>query len=156
MLSLVKCLTDIANRLNNLPPVGSVLAFADSTNPNTIFKNQTWVRFAQGQTLVGVNESDSTFSTVGITGGEKTHTLSASEMPAHYHNPYYSDYYFHSSSDAIGADTGGGISGNGYKYPRSAESSSWDRDKRTGVSGGSKAHNNLQPYITVYYWKRTA
>lgn len=26
----------------------------------------------------------------------------------------------------------------------------------TSTSGGNQAHNNLQPYITVYMWKRVA
>jgi len=26
----------------------------------------------------------------------------------------------------------------------------------TSSTGGGQAHNNLQPYITVYMWKRTA
>ena len=29
-------------------------------------------------------------------------------------------------------------------------------EKVTGYTGGSQAHNNLQPYVTVYMWTRTA
>jgi len=27
---------------------------------------------------------------------------------------------------------------------------------KTGFSGGSAAHNNMPPYLSVYMWKRTA
>ena len=31
-----------------------------------------------------------------------------------------------------------------------------DHSHTISSSGGGSAHNNLQPYITVYMWKRTA
>ncbi len=53
-----------------------------SYDPNKLFKNQTWVRFANGRTLVGVDENDTNFGEVEKTGGEKTVKLTESEMPA--------------------------------------------------------------------------
>ena len=54
-----------------------------SYDPNKLFKNQTWVRFANGRTLVGVDDSDTSFDAVEKTGGKKTVKLTESEMPAH-------------------------------------------------------------------------
>ena len=42
------------------------------------------------KTLVGLNESESEFSTVNKIGGEKTHTLTINEMPSHNHDFRYS------------------------------------------------------------------
>ena len=68
-------------------PVGHVMITVNPYyDPNKIFKTHSWIRFAQGKTLVGVDPSDADFKTAEKTGGEKKHTLIESEMPAHYHN----------------------------------------------------------------------
>lgn len=126
-----------------------------SYDPNKLFKNQTWVRFANGRTLVGVDDSDTSFNAVEKTGGEKTHTLTVSEMPGHEGHLYSN----------TGSPTGGTAK---YYLSRNTMSTygSYGRgwvDHSGGemhpagfTRGGSNAHNNLQPYITVYFWKRTA
>ena len=121
--------------------MGAVIANANASfNPNKLFRTQTWVRWAKGQTLVGVNESDSSFSTVGKTGGAKTHKLTTSEMPSHTHN----------MDGTIWSDGSGSKSAYTFQANRNATT------RYTDSTGGSAAHNNLQPYVTVYYWKRTA
>ena len=126
-----------------------------SYDPNKIFKNQTWVRFANGRTLVGVDEDDTDFGEVEKTGGEKVHKLTVSEMPG-YEGHLYSN---------TGAATGGtakyylsrntmgtyGSSGRGW-----VDHNGGEMHPAGFTRGGSNAHNNLQPYITVYFWKRTA
>lgn len=37
----------------------------------------------KGRTLVGIDDQDTDFNVVKKTGGEKTHTLTVSEMPRH-------------------------------------------------------------------------
>jgi microcystin-dependent protein len=69
------------------------------------------------------------------TGGAKTHTLTTPEIPAHTHSLGY--------VDALNA--GGSVGTRA--FPGAAN---------TGSAGGGGAHNNLQPYIVVYMWKRTA
>lgn len=124
-------------------PVGAVLASVNPDyNPNNIFKTHTWERFAKGQTLVGVNESDTAFSTAGKTGGEKTHKLTTAEMPSHKH--------IASTAYAITSFTSGRTAAGGSQGAFAISSTEIKNE------GGSTAHNNLQPYTTVYYWKRTA
>lgn len=77
-------------------PVKSAMIFMDDQDPNTIWPDTTWVRFAEGQTLIGMSSSDADFNTLGKTGGAKSislahthstsgHALTTSEMPSHTH-----------------------------------------------------------------------
>ena len=56
----------------------------NDTDPGTIFGG-TWVSWGVGRVPVGVNKSDSDFNTVEKTGGTKSVTLIASQMPSHNH-----------------------------------------------------------------------
>lgn len=77
-------------------PVHSTMIFTDSTDPNSIWVGTTWVKFAEGQTLIGMSSSDTEFNALGKTGGAKSislshthttsgHALTTSEMPSHSH-----------------------------------------------------------------------
>jgi hypothetical protein len=122
-------------------PVGSVYINASvATNPATLLGFGTWEAFGSGRVLVGVDTGQTEFDTLGETGGAKTHTLTIAEMPSHRH----------AISDTTDADNNGTgyIDVATYQYSGSTE--------YTDYTGGGGAHNNLQPYITVYMWKRTA
>jgi hypothetical protein len=123
-----------------LYPVGSIYSNAAvATNPGTLLGFGTWTAFGAGRVMVGLDaDGDADFDTVEQTGGAKTHTLTISEMPAHTHT-YVEDY----STNAYGPNSTGIIKDG-------------TRSKNTGSTGGDTAHNNLQPYIVVYMWKRTA
>lgn len=127
--------------LDTFYPIGSIYQSINSASPST-FMGGTWERYAKGQVLVGVDESDSDFSTVGTTGGEKTHKLTAGEMA---HNHIQTEQFMSSYSN-----------GNGHQFTIGA-SVAKDTIKTSGVADvTNQAHNNMQPYITVYMWKRTA
>ena len=75
-----------ADILSKVYPVGSIYISYSTTSPAS-FLGGTWEYFAGGRTLVGrdTSGSDVSFVTTGNTGGEKTHTLTVSEMPSHTH-----------------------------------------------------------------------
>ena len=66
-------------------PVGVIFQSIDPTSPSILFGGGTWIRIAQGKTIVGLDEVDVDFDTPAETGGTKTHTLSIAEIPAHNH-----------------------------------------------------------------------
>lgn len=125
--------------LYNVWPVGSIYISVNNTNPSKYFGG-TWEVFGTGRCLVGVDTSQTEFNTVEKTGGEKEHTLTVDEMPNHRHA--YGDYYGIAGGSKFNVVAYNNVT----SYPEGG----------TVATGGDKAHNNLQPYITVYMWKRTA
>ncbi len=85
----------------------------------------------KGRTLVGKDSTDTDFNELGKTGGEKTHTLTKSELPK-----IDIQTKFASSS---------GGDGSGLVYGTSTGSS--PNNLVYNVNYGSQAHNNLQPYL---------
>lgn len=121
-------------------PVGSLYLTVGSENPNTTIGG-TWVRFGNGRTLVGVDTSQTEFNTIEKTGGEKTHKLTLDELPKHKPEALLNT----SDSNTTGSAINWQVVNNGRFYGGDMFKS----------FGGDKSHNNLQPYITVYMWKRT-
>ena len=144
--------------LQAIYPIGTIYTSVVSTNPNTLFGFGTWVAFATGRTLIGIDSGDTSFDTVEETGGSKdavlvshTHTaISSVTDPGHTHN--------------IMTNAG---SGSTYPYGLTAGASAPSlstQTSQTGISvnttinstGSSGTNANLPPYIVVYMWKRTA
>ena len=135
-ITLSKLATELKNALY---PIGSIYTNAtNATNPSSLIGFGTWVAFSNGKVIVGIDSGDVDFDTVGETGGAKTHTLTTLEIPSHSHN-----------YTRKGPTTGGTLAGG------DANSVGQFTDS-TSLTGGGQAHNNLQPYIVVYMWKRTA
>ncbi len=142
----LKTATTVASTFLKSYPVGSIYVSTKSENPGTTYGG-TWERYGNGRALVGVDESQTEFNTVGKTGGEKTHLLTIAEMPSHNHNIGLREnnagtvrYHNFSSNYAVNTSDWYTVTEGNYVLP----------------AGGSKAHNNLQPYITVYMWKRVS
>jgi hypothetical protein len=150
-------------------PVGSKYTnFSDSTNPSTLLGFGTWERIAEGRVIVGVDSADTDFDTAEKTGGEKTHTLTDAEMPSHNHigsGTTGDDTHSHTSISQITFGngntrySGGGadnIGNTGTPFTTSSDTHNHSYSFTTNTKGSDEAHNNLQPYITAYIWKRVA
>lgn len=127
-------------------PVGSLYETDIATNPGTLYGG-TWAAWGGGKVTVGLNTADTSFNTVGKTGGEKTHTLTIAEMPSHTHDIKMrrnEAWDYTALSDYYGDPAGG----TGFQMEI-------QMDMYVPYTGGGQAHNNLQPYITTYRWKRT-
>ena len=140
--------SDTATTLQAVYPVGSIyINAAVATNPGTLLGFGTWVAFGAGRVMVGIDSTDTDFDAAEETGGAKTHTLTTSELPSHNHaytgqhtGDNSNGLHHHSSSTkiAVGDDT-----------------SERTVSRTVDSTGSGSAHNNLQPYIVVYMWKRT-
>lgn len=60
---------DFQNLFLKFYPIGSIYISTTNVDPNTAFGG-TWERWGKGKTVIGVDEDDSTFSSVEISGGE--------------------------------------------------------------------------------------
>ena len=160
-----------ASILDLVYPVGSIYMSVDPRNPHE-FIGGTWVEWGKGKVPVGVDKDDNDFNAAGKEGGEKTHYLSVSEMPSHSHEGTYTS----PKSETTGKpDNNGeysntkysvhyGVTQEGMRYVETSSGAVVPIPLNNVIesihgvypNGGSQAHNNLQPYITCYMWKRTA
>ena len=124
-------------------PVGSIYISTNSNfNPNTTWGG-TWRKTAEGRCLIGANDT----YPLGSTGGESTHTLTTEELPQHSHGIY-------------GADSRSGnvtLPQPRFTYKDTGQTTSYVSGiMGTELTGNNNPHNNMQPYLAVYMWKRTA
>ena len=137
---------DLAKILSVIYPVGAAYITYDNNNPGN-FLGGTWEQFGQGRTLIGEGTgndgSTSMTFTANNTGGEYKHKLTVDEMPSHSHKLY-----------ARGGQTAQASSPFAANKPILQGSNSYGFD--VSKAGGDGYHNNIPPYITVFFWRRTA
>lgn len=124
-------------------PVGSIYISTSATfNPNTVWGGK-WEQTASGRCLIGANDT----YPLGSIGGESTHTLTIEELPQHSHGIY-------------GADSRSGdntLQQPRFTYKDTGQTTTYISGiMGTELTGGGNAHNNMQPYLSVYMWKRTS
>lgn len=161
-------MNEIKNTVNTNTPVGSISLFAGTTAPDgwlicdgSAVSRTTYANLfsvigttygtgdgsttfnipnLKGKVPVGLDSSDTSFDTIGETGGEKAHTLTINEMPSHNHG--------------IGLNSGGSSAGSGLPYTYTPNGYRTYGDSGAEMilkTGGGYAHNNLQPYIVMNY-----
>lgn len=133
--------------LDAMYPVGSVYITTDKNNPGN-FIGGTWEQFGQGRTLIGEgtgNDGSTSMSFTSLsTGGEYAHILSLDELAPHDHA--FPDGTVSKDSPFVWENAPN--TGNDHLF----KSNQWT--SLTGKTGTGYAHNNVQPYITVTFWKR--
>lgn len=178
---------------NKIYPVGSIYISVNNANPASFFGG-SWIAFATGRTIVGVDTSQGEFNAVEKSGGHKelqshahgmnnhVHSLNnhTHTVPNHVHTMQGAGNHYH----YLGIDKSAVQKGTSYNKPNNFESGSTSYKSNTtgnhthtmnssgscttGVNNGNTGGNsgnttstgggnagNLQPYITVYMWKRT-
>lgn len=118
--------TWVAPNLNQFYPIGSIYQSTEPTNPST-FMGGVWERFGNGRVLVGVDETDANFNAANKIGGDLT-------------------------------VRGINISPKGYGLVGSKSFEGRALIGRLNTSGDEMPLNpsSLQPYITIYRWRRIA
>jgi len=150
--------TNLIGAIPEAFPVGSVFISVVSTNPATLLGYGTWSAIGAGRVLVGLDSGDPDFDTLEETGGAKTVTLSVAQMPAHSHVQDAHSHTQRRNNVATGANTGWTTA-----FDTSSSSPVADVNTGTGATtatnqntGGGSSHPNVQPYLVVMIWKRTA
>lgn len=120
--------------------VGDIYITTADGDPETRLGYGTWERFAQGEVLVGFSTSvsNTTPQWVKVAGakfGDYTHKLTVEEIPSHDHG-------------MLPLGSSGGVNG--------IDNGSASVAMKTSPTGGDQPHNNVQPSIVVFMWKRTA
>lgn len=136
-------------------PVGSYYWSNDSTSPATLFGG-TWEALPAGYTLIAQGSGSDSFGsftyTAGQKYGERKHQLTTDELAAHTHELGSWVWAVSAGFDSGTYNIQKGSSGNAdpYAYGKASQ-------KVYSVSSGENvAHNNVQPVIASYGWRRTA
>jgi hypothetical protein len=155
--------TAVAATKAALFPVGTIYTQAAvATNPATLLGFGTWAAFGAGRVMVGIDSGDTAFDTLNETGGSAdaivvshTHTATSTVTdPGHKHlSAQGTEFPQYGESGSVNGPNGLRTDGQGFT-----------ETKTTGVTvatsiasaGSSGTDANLQPYIVVYMWKRTA
>ncbi|WP_407385247.1 DUF859 family phage minor structural protein [Holdemanella porci] len=138
-------------------PVGSVYITYNNVNPGT-FLGGTWVQFGQGRTLIGQgtgNDGSTSMSfTANSTGGSYKHN--------HIYGIKVNEYYSVTSNLRVrkpdGSWQGGIKDGTGHAYFNNCSQAA-NKELNTDtykIESNTSNSGTIQPYIVVFFWRRTA
>ena len=135
-------------------PIGSIYISTVQTNPAAIFGGGQWVSFGIGKTLVGVDTTDTDFSSAEKTGGSKN-------VGQHAHNFKASFEVRPSAYSCVDKGTNTTLSKGQQWEAFIAQSNGKAKGDVVNINGDTafnsgSGKDNMPPYITVYMYKRTA
>lgn len=142
-----------ANLLKIIYPINSIYMSShmpnnpgDISGPFGALAFGTWEAYAEGRVLIGTGTAsdangESRSFTAPAEGGEYGHSLSVPELAAHTHDYTFSNDRNDDGDNGSRNCIGSGILVNGFT---------------TTSTGNGDRHNNVQPYIAAYIWRRTA
>jgi hypothetical protein len=152
-------------------PVGSIyLTMQAMSSPSAIWPGTAWEQIECGRFLVAAagrtdgdttkdtsaNEGNAGWYPIGEKGGERRHTLSVDEMPAHNHGSAgaHTHRAGYKRPDAYGS---GKVDGQHWTNQNKGEVTTSSAGAHThSTEGGGGSHENRPPYIAVAMWRRTA
>jgi hypothetical protein len=169
----------LSSAWDKLYPVGSIYINAtNTTNPDTLLGFGTWVAFGGGKVPVGYTGADALFNAGEKTGGSKnsvvvshnhglfsgsagshTPTGVTDTEPDHLHSSHGHSSVnldggpFAMSGASVVAGNTGSAGAHSHALVMDAVGAHQHSISTDGVSGTDA---NLQPFITVFMWKRTA
>lgn len=137
-------LNTIATTAGRIPVGGLFFYTVDNANPSVTLGYGTWVAYGEGRVIVGVgttedDEGEERSFTLDEEGGAFSHELTAAQNGPHSHT--------------VDANTSRQAAAGGQIY---ATLDNENTTMNTSSSGSGDPHNNVQPYIACYIWRRTA
>jgi len=141
--------------LGAIYPVGSIYFNAsNNTNPATLLGVGTWSAIGQGTVLVGYQSGDPLFGTVGNTGGSRDAVVVSHTHTAVVNDPGHNHQYQHAyNAQPQSGNTTPCFASTYTDNTSTATTGISVTNNTTGVAG---TNGNLQPYLVVYMWVRTA
>lgn len=145
--------------------VGGIYINTTGTNPATELGYGTWSAFGAGKVLVGLDSGDANFDTSEETGGAKTVQSSAqtfagtpsSVIVNHTHTmPLRGASTGSVTTVASGLTAGSDTSSTNVGSTSNPDSGGAANYTPAGTNTPGSATSVVQPYIVVYFWKRTA
>ena len=152
--------------MKKIYPVGSIYISTVSTNPATLFGFGTWEAMPAGRVLLAQGKSDwGTTYNAGSTGGEATHQLTVGELPPHTHTAStnttgeHTHIYKYTNGFASPSNSGSLTRQEWLRPVENIDTSIAGNHSHTVIinnTGSGNAHNNLQPYVSCYIYKRVS
>ena len=137
-------------------PVGAIFLSTNGVDPATSLGFGTWTQISQGRTLIGEGTGGGATYSNGDTGGDKDAII-----PTHNHSGTTTSAgnHAHTFSTGLGESSGGTHAVRAFN-PNSSQTTSSAGSHTHSLSinnaGESAVDKNMQPYLVVYIWERTA
>lgn len=131
--------TNSSNLLNYHYPVGSIIEVLKADyDPNGQLPG-VWTRFGEGRTMISTGGDNSLLET---SIGTFKHLLTIDQIPSHTHRLGYNNEEARQRRAS--------------SWTEVCQGSGYSESYITMSTGGDVAHNNVQPYIVTFNWKRVS